>query len=167
MSWGWVALQGVGPLKFPMNRCTGKPPPDRWFSLKKKGKPEVLHHNWRNNCEKARVKRREKWPRFRAVRGEPNCGVGGIDKLAMKDFLYIYVYIYIYVLFTYHYIYRKRDLIHNHVSLLVEKYPSHHLHKIIQDARPGIMSHHPKGGVFKLRDQCYLWAPVVVFGSEI
>ena len=30
--------------------------------------------------------------------GRTNCGVRGIDKLAMKDFLYIYVYIYIYYL---------------------------------------------------------------------
>ena len=90
--------------------------------------------------------------------GSTNCGVGGIDKLAMKDSLYIYIYriymyIYIHVLCSYHYIYRKRDLIHNHVSLLVEN-----IHKIIQDAWPGVMSHHPKGGVFKLGDQCYLLA---------
>ena len=89
--------------------------------------------------------------------GSTNCGVGGNRQVGDERFpLYIYIEyicIYIHVLCSYHYIYRKRDLIHNHVSLLVEN-----IHKIIQDAWPGVMSHHPKGGVFKLGDQCYLLA---------
>ena len=65
------------------------------IQFEKKGETWGFASQLEKQLRESQSQKERKMTAVSSCSGRTNCGVRGIDKLAMKDFLYIYVYIYI------------------------------------------------------------------------